>query len=264
MICWITGGDAKKCVSSTRRATLAQVHCSCPQYCKEKKMVEIIGLFVIGTCKAQPFPLPPLSLQQEVLLDQCQQMSHRSLWTWKSIVIKYPSKPNLQNIASAQIRVLYFKHLICSPGSIKRSCDSSSPSGRYSHTHTDSASSYLLRGLPSEIRYSQITLFSQVYIFGLIFPWVLLILSSILFAQLSGATCGSTWTGAAKHQLEWECRQRSPVRLLLPPWKRRGQFWCNSTVTVYKAPATAFDLASNHLVLLWPEHKQPECDLSFS
>ena len=74
-------------------------------------------------------------------------------------------------MASAQRWVFNLSHLICSPGSIKRSCDSSSPSGRYSHTHTDSASSYLFRGFVISHQIFIINSFLRNIIWVLCFPW---------------------------------------------------------------------------------------------
>ena len=60
---------------------------------------------------------------------------------------------------------------------------------------------------------------------------------------------------------------KKPKDTVTPSLREAGSVWIQidfSTVTVYKAPATAFDLASDHLVLLRSEHKQPESDLNFS
>ena len=230
-------------------------------------MFLILGLVRIGTCKVQPFPLPLLSLQQEVLLDQCQQMSHQSLWTWKPKVIS--TDPKNQNMASAQRWVFNLSHLICSPGSIKRSCDSSSPSGRYSHTHTDSASSYLFRGFVIRHQIFRIYSFLRNIIWVLCFPWAWSRFAKVFFS-LCPIIRYHRWQyldGCCKASAWMRMSSKKPKDTVTPSLREEGSVWIQIDffiVTVYKAPATAFDLASDHLVLLRSEHKQPESDLNFS
>ena len=192
---------------------------------------------LMATCMAQLCFLQPLSQQQEGPWDQYQQTSHQSLWTWK---FWYPSLFS---------PLFYIPHLICSPGSIKRSCVSSSPSGKYSHTHTDSASSYLNQdGGDFHLQASD-------------------------FPRYSGNFFNKYLDGCCKASACMRISSKKPNETVTPSLWRL--FWIPVWLSLLEellvevrwglfAPAAAFDLAGDNLILLGSEHKQPESDLGIA